>query len=108
VSDLKISATPEQIAGAVYGNLLATVTNLYMIQVATLLMGGVATEIGHAFAVGKVGEGLGGLDKHVPLVTRRDRLAFAFDTVIKNLPVDSPFREPLTQERALRLETMKE
>jgi hypothetical protein len=107
--ELKITATVEQIAGAVFGNLVATANSIYTTHVVAQIAAGLTTEVAHSFAVGKVNEErIADAIKKVPLDIRRRAMIIGYDSVIKKLPVDSPFREPLAQQRDRDLEAMKE
>lgn len=107
--DLNITATPEQIAGAVFGSLLATVQSLYMMQVMSMVNARFATDAAHAIVTGKFSpEEFQNLDKKVSLDIRRGRLAFAYKLVIDHLPTDSPFRAPLEQRRDQKVAELKE
>jgi hypothetical protein len=106
--DLNIKATPEQIAGAVFGSLLATVQSLYMMQVISMVNARFATDAAHAITTGKFSpEDFENLDRKITLDIRRGRLAFAYELVIDPLPTDSPFRAPLEQRRDLKVAAME-
>lgn len=109
---LNFTATPEQIAQAAFGALLAQVDALYTMQMMFLtVMPKVATGAALAVSTGNVDKGVEVLETvkdEFPVDVRRERLAWAYDMVIRAIPVENPFRTQLEARRDQRIADMKE
>jgi hypothetical protein len=108
--DLNITATPEQIAGAVYGGLLATVQAIYLSQVTLLATAKAMPSMALAISTGKIEkfESPERFADDLSVDFRRRILTVAYGTVLDRLPTDSPFREPLEKRRDMKIAALKE
>jgi hypothetical protein len=84
--EIDFTAAPEQIAGATLAALKAAAGNHYMIRVSTLVVASMVQSSDRSPAMPS-------------RETRRKIMTDAYDDVIKHLPVDSPFAEPLRKVR---------
>jgi|SRR6185312_9620306 len=98
--DLKVTATGEQIASAVFGSLVATVNSIYTTQILALALSQLALDIVGALKGGTVDPTTAA---DIAPEQKREKLTEAYETVIGSLPPDSPFRRPLEEHRDRKL-----